>query len=113
MNIEVQPQGRAGEKFLYDPNYGNMQCKAHDLNLEPFCDGTFPPPWCFAKWCYVDPSNCDKTAVRSKYFKDTVVYYSYGACGRSNSWRNTRKRTRMLRRQHLVAVVLVMLHHRA
>ena len=63
-----------------------MQCKAHDLDQEPFCDGTFTPPWCFEKWCYVDPSNCDKTAVRSKYFKQTVVHYSYGACGSSNSW---------------------------
>jgi hypothetical protein len=86
MMLEVRPQGRGGEVFLYEANYGNMQCKPHDQGLEPFCDGKFPPSWCFESWCFVDPGNCDKTSVRSKYFRDEEIYYSYGACGSSNAW---------------------------
>merc|ERR1719379_1872898 len=86
MKLQVRPQGRSGDIYLYDPNYGNMECKAHDQGTEPFCDGTFPPSWCFDSWCFVDPNNCDQTSVRSKYFRDVELYYSYGACGGTNSW---------------------------
>ena len=65
--IEVRPQGRGGPVYLYDGNYGNLGCKPHDQGLEPFCDSSFPPAWCFDSWCYVDPANCDKVHVRSKY----------------------------------------------
>ena len=83
--IEVRPQGRGGPVYLYDGNYGNLGCKPHDQGLEPFCDSSFPPAWCFDSWCYVDPANCDKVHVRSKYFGDAEIYYSYGACGSTNS----------------------------
>jgi hypothetical protein len=72
--------------YHYDVHYGNLGCKAHDEGLEPFCDDRFAPAWCYDAWCYVDPDNCDKVAVRSKYFPDAEIYYSYGACGSTNSY---------------------------
>ncbi|CAJ1335713.1 unnamed protein product, partial [Effrenium voratum] len=30
----------------YPANYGNLECKAHDENLAPFCKGSSPPAWC-------------------------------------------------------------------
>jgi hypothetical protein len=92
LHIVVQPQGRNGPSYKYPPHYGSMQCAKHDEGLPPFCEGRFPPAWCFDEWCYVDPSNCRGSEyVLSKYFPDDEVYYSYGACGRTNSfdeWHN-------------------------
>jgi uncharacterized protein YegL len=88
MYLEVRPQGRNGPVYEYPTTYGNMVCDTHDQGLPPFCNDRFPPAWCFDEWCYVDPNNCaGAQAVRSKYFPDDDnVYYSYGACGSTNSF---------------------------
>jgi uncharacterized protein YegL len=85
--IAVRPQGRNGPVYKYPSDYGSMVCAKHDEDLPPFCDDRFPPAWCFDEWCYVDPEDCEGAEyVRSKYFPDDEVYYSYGACGRTNSF---------------------------
>merc|ERR1719326_564254 len=87
LHIAVRPQGRNGPVYAYPPDYGSMQCAKHDEDLPPFCDDRFPPAWCFDEWCYVLPGECKGAEyVRSKYFPDAEVYYSYGACGRTNSF---------------------------
>ncbi|CAJ1379047.1 unnamed protein product [Effrenium voratum] len=72
----------------YPANYGNLECKAHDENLAPFCKGSSPPAWCTQKWCYVDSSNCQGVVpYKSVLFANSDVYYSYNTCGESNEFK--------------------------
>jgi uncharacterized protein YegL len=84
--LKVSPAGSSGTVYTYDASYGVGGCAAHDMDTDPFCTGRFPPAWCYQAWCYVDKDNCDKTYVRSKYFMTEQLYFSYGACGSSNSF---------------------------
>jgi hypothetical protein len=82
----VKPQGSGGPAYTYPADYGVGGCGAHDKDKDPFCTARFPPAWCLDSWCYVDQNNCDKVHVRSKYFWSEELYFSYGACGGSNSF---------------------------
>ncbi|CAJ1422476.1 unnamed protein product [Effrenium voratum] len=74
--------------YDYPANYGNLECKAHDENLAPFCKGSSPPAWCTQKWCYVDSSNCQGVVpYKSVLFANSDVYYSYNTCGESNEFK--------------------------
>ena len=63
--------------------YGGDTCASWDQNLPPSCaDDTGKPvegaaEWCAAKYCYVDPRNCDIANTKSTYFPLANVYYSY------------------------------------
>jgi len=81
----------AGTNLCYDKNYGFGQCDAHDQGLAPFCDAAadeYPgaPDWCIKSWCYVDPENCDVAFYPSAFFSQYNLYFSYEACGNTNSF---------------------------
>ena len=86
--LAVRPQGTDANAplYKYDVSYGGGGCAAHDKDQAPFCSGPFQPAWCSDAWCYVDKDNCDKIHVRSKYFEQEELYYSYGACSAANSF---------------------------
>ena len=86
--LAVRPQGTDANAplYKYEVTYGGGGCAAHDKDQAPFCSGPFQPAWCSDAWCYVDKDNCDKVHVRSKYFGQEDLYYSYGACSESNSF---------------------------
>jgi len=75
--------------YDYPVNYGNIMCKAHDLDLPPLCNwgSSDNPQWCANEWCYVDSSNCDKPMSKSRFFPNVDdLYYSYATCaGESGS----------------------------
>eukprot|EP00913_Durusdinium_trenchii_P032996 g30891.t1 len=82
-----RPKGQRGTGYDYPLNYGNLECKAHDLGLPPFCDGNAAPAWCAQKWCYVDKNACSNAVpYRSKLFENSDAYYSYQTCGESNEF---------------------------
>ena len=53
-----------------------MQPVCADADGSPLEDANV---FCARSWCYVDPWLCD-SAVRSAYFPDDDLYYSYDAC---------------------------------
>ena len=46
--IRYTPKGQ-DTGYDYALNYGNLECKAHDSRLPPFCDVESPPAWCAQK----------------------------------------------------------------
>ncbi len=80
----------AGVIYSYPAGYGFGECKKHDEDKDPYCNvanGAVPPEWCADTWCYIDPNNCANTMnLKSAYFGDANLYYSYAACGDSNSF---------------------------
>lgn len=84
--IHYTPKGQT-TVYEYPLNYGNLECKAHDSGLAPFCDGASAPAWCGQKWCYVDKTSCTGVVpYRSALFDNSNVYYSYKTCGSSNQF---------------------------
>lgn len=86
-SLIYRPSG-SSSYYNYPSNYGNMECKAHDQNLPPFCQSS-PPAWCAQKWCYVNKAQCTGSGIqtyRSSLFSDGNVYYSYETCGASNQF---------------------------
>jgi len=81
-----------GKKVAFPADTGG-QCKAWEKDNHPECKGSSPPSWCNQAWCYVDPCKC-KTAVPPKTssyvpesnYQGRPVYYSYEACGGTDSW---------------------------
>jgi hypothetical protein len=82
------------ENFSYDAAVGS-NCSAWDLHANPACSGSHPPDWCFAKWCHVDPCECDVAALGEPPQPSSIaqgsfpstgspVYYSYATCGSSD-----------------------------
>eukprot|EP00747_Dinoflagellata_sp_TGD_P072967 gnl/TRDRNA2_/TRDRNA2_157697_c0_seq2.p1 gnl/TRDRNA2_/TRDRNA2_157697_c0~~gnl/TRDRNA2_/TRDRNA2_157697_c0_seq2.p1 ORF type:complete len:242 (-),score=37.07 gnl/TRDRNA2_/TRDRNA2_157697_c0_seq2:77-802(-) len=80
--LVYRPSGTNGSAYLYPPNYGNVDCKAHDEGLEPLCDKASAPSWCAQKWCYVNPSDCTGVSTsRSTFFPgEQNLFYSYATC---------------------------------
>lgn len=72
------------------------KCNAWELNRHPKCKTDQPggpPTWCHEKWCYVDPCKCrmgvpPKTSsyVPDANYQGRPVYYSYSACGGTDTW---------------------------
>lgn len=70
-------------------------CGAWEMDAHPDCmkDGE-KPSWCSAKWCFVDPCKC-KAKVPPKpmskanermRFQGKTAYWSYAACGSTDTW---------------------------
>lgn len=83
--IRYTPKGQ-DTGYDYPLNYGNLECKAHDSRLPPFCDVESPPAWCAQKWCYVDKDDCSIVPYRSFLFEGSDAHYSYQTCGESNQF---------------------------
>lgn len=66
-----------GTKF--DSSYGES-CKAWDDEMDPKCETNTPPAYCSQPWCYVD-SSCLKKDVKTSFYFDNTLHYSYQACG--------------------------------
>jgi len=68
-------------------------CGAWDM-AAPQCNVANPPDWCPAKYCYVDPCNCNlstpptRSEVPVKY-QGQSTYYSYETCGEPSTWLDT------------------------
>jgi hypothetical protein len=74
----------------FPSSYG-VGCKAHDVDPEvlgPFCKSPDPSYWCTSSFCYVDPNNCDVVAMKSYYFPDDDVYFSYETCGTKGTYKD-------------------------
>jgi hypothetical protein len=72
------------------------QCKAWEKANHPECKGSSPPSWCSQSWCYVDPCKCKSAAppkvssyVPDANYQGRPVYYSYEACGGTDSYTST------------------------
>eukprot|EP00435_Cladocopium_sp_Y103_P024528 s4354_g6.t1 len=83
--IRYIPKGQ-DTGYDYPLNYGNLECKAHDSGLPPFCNIESPPAWCVQKWCYVDKTDCSIVPYRSFMFEGSDAHYSYQTCGESNQF---------------------------
>jgi len=95
---------------FYDPMYGETCLQAYTEKTENRCtddngvqfatqcaSGTAGgkanncyESWCVAKWCYVDPCNCDASDLTmSTFFGNRTgggaLWYSYATCGSSDS----------------------------
>ena len=79
----------AGKTYDYPASYGLGTCEKHDETLAPYCSvgtGRSPPEWCADTWCYVDKDTCNRVNLKSSYFVDVDLYYSYATCGSLNSF---------------------------
>lgn len=76
-----------GQEVLYPAEVGGM-CDTWDVGVHPECtDPNASAPFCFQKWCFVDPCECVlpkhppvKTRMSGKLQGD-YVFYSYETCG--------------------------------
>jgi hypothetical protein len=81
-----------GSKAKYPKDLG-ARCNAWDEKNHPKCEGK-GEPWCKAKWCYVDPCNCEDVGVLPKtanYFpgakyQGKPVHFSYATCDAMDSY---------------------------
>jgi len=84
----------ANKMAKYPANVGST-CQAWEDDTHPDClKAGEKPPWCSAKWCFVDPCKC-KTKTppmavmpSNQYmrFQGKTAYWSYDACGSANTW---------------------------
>lgn len=85
---------RGGHVTEYPGDLG-ATCKAWDHDVHPECKGDKQPSWCRARWCYVDPCECELPGEvfpkLSAYMPDATLtgknlYYSYETCGSPDTW---------------------------
>ena len=76
----------SGIDYTYPPDYGFSSCAQHDDGQLPYCNVANPPEWCADTWCYVDKDTCNRVNLKSSYFVDIDLYYSYATCGSLNSF---------------------------
>ena len=83
----MQSFGESYQSLVCLPlDYGVGECKRHDENMPPNCNGENPPSYCFDAWCYVDGDACRTSTYKyfkAGYFSDRD--YSYQSCGTQNS----------------------------
>ena len=76
------------------PFYG-QSCRAHDVNLSPYCEpvwcgppinGECVPRWCSESWCWVDANACMGVVppTASSYFAHVGLTFSYETCNMTN-----------------------------
>ena len=74
----------------YPSNFGSGMCLSHDMvHNASECRGSNPKSWCDDSWCFVDPSNCERENMPSKFFPHLrlknssapSLMYSYTTCG--------------------------------
>merc|ERR1719335_1627893 len=82
--------------MMYPADYG-MSCKVHKEPGSASCFNlTASPPvelakddqasWCYDKWCYIDPCDCDADdPTKSDYFPGELDF-SYKTCGDENAY---------------------------
>ena len=63
-------------------DYG-VACRQHDVSGS-YCSGS-DAPWCPQTWCWVDPHNCNVSAINSSWFPGYAMY-SYETCGSEDSF---------------------------
>lgn len=93
-----------GKKGDYPADVG-ATCDQWDLNRNPDCTGDDKKPWCYDRWCYVDPCSCEHQTPpkQSNYLPDGTfqgkpVFYSYATCGTEDQYTGTH-RTKYKKRQ--------------
>ena len=70
-----------GTVHQYPANYGLTECMAWDMTLPPSCEGgEDDPDWCGDSWCYINHVTCYDNILKSSYFPDSGLWYSYAAC---------------------------------
>mmetsp|Transcript_97725 Transcript_97725/g.309894 ORF Transcript_97725/g.309894 Transcript_97725/m.309894 type:complete len:467 (-) Transcript_97725:323-1723(-) len=82
-------------------------CKAWDDGAHPACQGSgSKPDWCTKRWCLVDPCKCglDTPPKISTYFTGAKwlthqVYYSYAACGETDTYTEAENPTACVNQQ--------------
>jgi len=79
------------------PIDAGSSCQNWDFGNNPSCRGDADnnPDWCYTKWCFVDPCNCNlpgysdataSTYIANSRFQNHRVYYSYETCGYKDTW---------------------------
>lgn len=99
-NIPGTTEITIGDKNVDYPAEIGGSCKAWDWDVHPLCQqGTASPPWCKARWCYVDPCSCSLDAspkvtmyLPESSFTGKALYYSYETCGAKDTFTNTHNR---------------------
>ena len=81
------PQTPSGQLMYagleYPTDYG-IGCKQHDVDLGPYCleENANMPEWCWERFCYIDPTDCNlPLKYKSGYFPQSDIYYSFQTCG--------------------------------
>jgi len=87
VHFDLAAWGGAKEVVSYPGDVGTS-CKAWDKDMHPLCRSSNPPDFCTAKWCYVDPCECDMLDIPkvSMYLPKAShsgkhLYYNYATCG--------------------------------
>jgi len=80
----------SGKTVPYPSDVG-AHCGDWDFGTHPLCKGSSPPEWCTKKWCYIDPCQCDISAIPktmsyfpSALYKNKPVFWSYETCGNAD-----------------------------
>lgn len=79
--------GTAGGSIMPVLDEGT-NCAAWDLRSDECKNESTAPEWCYQRWCYVDPCNCNLPTPPklSPHFRGALInghqlYYSYETCG--------------------------------
>mmetsp|Transcript_115871 Transcript_115871/g.334629 ORF Transcript_115871/g.334629 Transcript_115871/m.334629 type:complete len:365 (-) Transcript_115871:86-1180(-) len=87
VSIKLTTPGKNGGAVSYPGDLGST-CSAWDRETHPMCKSAEPPKWCFQRWCYVDPCDCDLDEIPKvtmylpkASFQAKSLYYSYETCG--------------------------------
>jgi len=88
-NIPGSTDIRIGKEVISYPAEIGGSCRTWDTDLHPECKkGQENEPWCQAKWCYVDPCECNLKQppkvtmyLPEASFTGKSLYYSYETCG--------------------------------
>lgn len=92
------PDGKP-KLYPYPADLG-YNCRAWDLFRHPLCkDKATSPDWCFQRWCYVDPCQCNpQWQIAFSNYNDwnrpqlrTDRYYSYDVCNGVDTYTGLQK----------------------
>ena len=84
LNSEGTALRPATNDHVLPTDYG-LLCGQHDA-WGSYCSGS-AAAYCKQTWCWVDPHNCNGSAIKnSTWFPGSYAYYSYATCGSEDSF---------------------------
>lgn len=85
-------------------------CDQWDLNRHPECTGDEKAPFCYDRWCFVDPCKCDLDVppVGSNHlygadFQGKQIFLSYRTCGSENRYSDTHRKHALKKQDEVCA----------
>ena len=76
----------SANNYVLSTDYG-LSCRQHDASGS-YCSGS-DAAWCTQTWCWVDPHNCNGSAIVNSSWFPGYATYSYDTCGSEDHFSET------------------------